>query len=92
MYSLAYSNNKDIYSSFRTSTEYNETTDNLNHNSLETNKTYTIINITFNGSSKEVRQYYKLISRLVFLNYSRRYEILSNLLVITQYCCITNTH
>lgn len=76
MYSLAYSHNRDTDSLSRTSTEYNETTDNLNHNSLDTNKTYTIVNITFNGSSKEVRQYHKLICRLLFLNYSRQYEIL----------------
>ncbi|XP_060870942.1 uncharacterized protein LOC132945266 [Metopolophium dirhodum] len=46
--------NKNTDSSSRTSTKYDETTDNLNHNSLETNKTYTIVNITFNGSSKEI--------------------------------------
>lgn len=63
MCSLAYSNNIDIDTSSRTSTKYDETPDNLNHNSLETNKTYTIINISFNGSSKEVRKYLKLISR-----------------------------
>ncbi|CAI6348798.1 unnamed protein product [Macrosiphum euphorbiae] len=46
--------NNNIDTSSRTSTKYDETPDNLNHNSLETNKTYTIINITFNGSSKEI--------------------------------------
>lgn len=63
MYSLVYNNNIYIDSSSRTSTEYDETTDNLNHDLLEINKTYTIINITFNGSSKEVRRYHKLIIR-----------------------------
>ncbi|XP_003247113.1 uncharacterized protein LOC100570862 isoform X1 [Acyrthosiphon pisum] len=44
----------NIDSSSRTSTKYDETTDNLNHSSLQTNKTYTIVNITSNGSSKEI--------------------------------------
>ncbi|XP_022168168.1 uncharacterized protein LOC111032219, partial [Myzus persicae] len=49
-----YSNNRKINNSSTRSTQYGETTDNLNHNNvLKTNNTYTIINIAFNGSSQE---------------------------------------
>ncbi|XP_026811234.1 uncharacterized protein LOC113552574, partial [Rhopalosiphum maidis] len=47
---LAYSNNRKIDNLFTKSTKYNkETTDNL----LQAKKTYTVINITFDGLSKE---------------------------------------
>lgn len=80
MCSLAYNNNIDIDSSSRTSTKYDETTDNMNHDLLEINKTYTIINITFNGSSKKVRRYYRLkLGRYIFNLYTTLRNIIKTI-------------
>lgn len=62
IYSLVSSNGREINHSSKQSTKYDkDTTDNLNHNLLQAKKTYTVINITFDGFSQEVRQYHKLI-------------------------------
>lgn len=53
---LVSSNDGEINHSSKQLTKYDkDTTDNLNHNLLQAKKTYTVINITFDGLSQEVR-------------------------------------
>lgn len=53
---LVSSHDGEINHSSKQLTKYDkDTTDNLNHNLLQAKKTYTVINITFDGLSQEVR-------------------------------------
>ncbi|XP_025208702.1 uncharacterized protein LOC112604051 [Melanaphis sacchari] len=77
MLTFSYSYDKEIDNLSKNSTKFNkETADNLNHNLSQAKKTYTVINISFDGSSQEkiqiIDQPQKKVNRKIKDRYLKR--------------------